>query len=95
MMDFIKRLCIVLGIMAFLGVLFFSTSYTFAAEDRAVPYEWEEAFIWPTVGELTDTFGTRGDLIMVLILQQRRVLQLYLLQTVLFLVLIIPIHMEM
>ncbi|MFA9455576.1 peptidoglycan DD-metalloendopeptidase family protein [Halalkalibacter sp. AB-rgal2] len=59
-MDLIKRLCIVLGIMAFLGVLFFSTSYTFAAEDRGVPYEWEEAFIWPTVGELTDTFGTRG-----------------------------------
>ncbi|WP_197276322.1 peptidoglycan DD-metalloendopeptidase family protein [Bacillus sp. JCM 19034] len=59
MIDIIKRLCIVLGIATFLGILFFSTTYTIAAETENVPTEWKENFIWPTVGEITDFFGTR------------------------------------
>lgn len=60
MIDLIKRLCIVLGIVTFLSILFLSATYSFAAERDHIPNDWKEQFIWPTVGELTDSFGTRG-----------------------------------
>ncbi|NEU31089.1 peptidoglycan DD-metalloendopeptidase family protein [bacterium LRH843] len=59
MLDFIKRICIALALAAFIGMLFLGTKTTFAAEDD-LPNELTQALIWPTVGEVTDTYGTRG-----------------------------------
>ncbi|MCM3763002.1 peptidoglycan DD-metalloendopeptidase family protein [Alkalihalobacillus oceani] len=56
MVDLIKRVCIALALAAFIGMLFITTTTSFAAE-----YEsgFMEDLIWPTVGEVTDSFGTR------------------------------------
>ncbi|WP_066151592.1 peptidoglycan DD-metalloendopeptidase family protein [Halalkalibacter krulwichiae] len=60
MVDFIKRICIALALATFIGLLFMSTTTTFAQTKSEVPEELFEALIWPTVGEITDTYGTRG-----------------------------------
>ncbi|MFC0472942.1 peptidoglycan DD-metalloendopeptidase family protein [Halalkalibacter kiskunsagensis] len=60
MVDFIKRICIALALATFIGLLFISTTTTFAQMKEEVPEELFEALIWPTVGEITDTYGTRG-----------------------------------
>jgi murein DD-endopeptidase MepM/ murein hydrolase activator NlpD len=61
MLDFIKRVCIALALAIFIGLLFMSTTTSFAEmKPEEVPEELFEALIWPTVGEVTDTFGTRG-----------------------------------
>jgi murein DD-endopeptidase MepM/ murein hydrolase activator NlpD len=60
MLDFIKRICIALALATFIGLLFMSTTTTFAQTKEEVPEELFEALIWPTVGEITDTYGTRG-----------------------------------
>ncbi|WP_034744417.1 M23 family metallopeptidase [Halalkalibacter wakoensis] len=62
MVDFIRRICIVLALATFLGLLFIGASLTSYAESKIegkVPEELIEALIWPTVGEITDTYGTR------------------------------------
>jgi LysM repeat protein len=59
MVDFIKRICIALALATFIGLLFISTSTSFAQTKEEVPEELFEALIWPTVGEITDTYGTR------------------------------------
>ncbi|WP_053070433.1 peptidoglycan DD-metalloendopeptidase family protein [Alkalihalobacillus pseudalcaliphilus] len=56
MLDFIKRVTIALSLALFIGVLFWGTNHTVRAADRS----FEGSFIWPTIGELTDTYGTRG-----------------------------------
>ncbi|WP_227936146.1 M23 family metallopeptidase [Alkalihalobacillus deserti] len=60
MVDFIKRICIALALATFIGLLFISTTTTFAETKMEVPEELFEALIWPTVGEITDTYGTRA-----------------------------------
>ncbi|BAB05319.1 peptidoglycan DD-metalloendopeptidase family protein [Halalkalibacterium halodurans] len=55
MLDFIKRLFIALAIGTCIGIMFIGTS-TASAEEKAI----SPIHIWPTVGEITDTFGTRG-----------------------------------
>ncbi|KHF40381.1 peptidoglycan DD-metalloendopeptidase family protein [Halalkalibacter okhensis] len=59
MVDFIKRVCIALALATFIGLLFISTTTSFAETKETVPEELFEALIWPTVGEITDTYGTR------------------------------------
>ncbi|MDT8860059.1 peptidoglycan DD-metalloendopeptidase family protein [Alkalihalobacillus sp. MEB130] len=59
MVDFIKRICIALALATFLGLLFISTTTSFAETKEVVPEELVESLIWPTVGEITDTYGTR------------------------------------
>ncbi|WP_100407161.1 M23 family metallopeptidase [Bacillus solitudinis] len=58
MIDYIKRFCIAFALAGFIGILFIGTATSFAAETE-VPDELMESLIWPTVGEITDTFGTR------------------------------------
>lgn len=60
MIDFIKRICIALALALFIGMLFVGTTYTFAHENEELPEELIEAHIWPTVGDVTDTYGTRN-----------------------------------
>ncbi|MFC0559832.1 peptidoglycan DD-metalloendopeptidase family protein [Halalkalibacter alkalisediminis] len=60
MVDFIKRICIALALATFIGLLFISTTTTFAETRTEVPEELFEALIWPTFGEITDIYGTRG-----------------------------------
>ncbi len=63
MLDFVKRVCIALALATFIGVLFLGTMTTLAAEnedDGYFPNELIESLIWPTVGDITDTYGTRG-----------------------------------
>lgn len=59
MLDFVKRICIALALAAFIGMLFLGTTTTFAAGNET-PNELFESLIWPTVGDITDTYGTRG-----------------------------------
>ncbi|TWI54621.1 M23 family metallopeptidase [Halalkalibacter nanhaiisediminis] len=59
MLDFVKRVCIALALAAFIGLLFLGTTTTLAAE-KNLPNELYESLIWPTVGEVTDTYGTRS-----------------------------------
>ncbi|MET3504503.1 peptidoglycan DD-metalloendopeptidase family protein [Halalkalibacter oceani] len=56
MVDLIKRVCIALALAAFISMLFITSTTSFAAE-----YEsgFSDDLIWPTVGEVTDSFGTR------------------------------------
>ncbi|WP_332697316.1 M23 family metallopeptidase [Halalkalibacter lacteus] len=60
MVDFLKRICIALALATFIGLLFLSTTTTFAQMNEEVPEELFEALIWPTVGDVTDMYGTRG-----------------------------------
>ena len=58
MYDYLKRLMIVLAIALCIGILFISTTVSFAEgnDDSETLID----FIWPTVGIVTDTFGTRN-----------------------------------
>lgn len=56
MVDLIKRVCIALALAAFISMLFITTTTSFAAENES---GFMEDLIWPTVGEVTDSFGTR------------------------------------
>ncbi|WP_088102262.1 M23 family metallopeptidase [Halalkalibacter urbisdiaboli] len=58
MLDYIKRLCIALAIAVFIGMLFIGTTTSFAAES-GVPAELKDSLIWPTTGNVSDTYGTR------------------------------------
>lgn len=61
MLDFVKRICIALALATFIGMLFLGTMTTFAAEfEDDHPNELMDSLIWPTVGDVTDTYGTRG-----------------------------------
>lgn len=60
MLDYVKRVCIALALATFIGVLFLGTMTTLAAEVSDDEYDMLETFIWPTVGDITDTFGTRN-----------------------------------
>ncbi len=58
MLDFVKRICIALALATFIGVLFLGTMTQAASADEK--NESTETFVWPTVGHITDTYGTRG-----------------------------------
>ncbi|WP_017728093.1 M23 family metallopeptidase [Halalkalibacterium ligniniphilum] len=59
MLDFLKRIIIALAIGACIGILFIGTNISFAQEQQYnSPLNGDH--IWPTMGELTDSFGTRG-----------------------------------
>jgi murein DD-endopeptidase MepM/ murein hydrolase activator NlpD len=57
MYDYIRRFLIVMAIALSIGILFISTTVSFANANETIN---EVDFIWPTVGHVTDTFGTRN-----------------------------------
>ena len=57
MYDYLKRFLIVIAVALSIGLLFLSTTVSFA--DSHDKYE-RVHFIWPTEGLITDTFGTRN-----------------------------------
>lgn len=59
MLDFIKRICIALALALFIGMLFLGTNTTLAGE-KVENKGKSQSFIWPTVGEISDTYGARG-----------------------------------
>jgi LysM repeat protein len=57
MYDYLRRFLIVIAVALSIGLLFLSATVSFAqAKDK---YELGD-FIWPTIGTVTDTFGTRS-----------------------------------
>ncbi|WP_100372653.1 peptidoglycan DD-metalloendopeptidase family protein [Bacillus sp. FJAT-45037] len=60
MVDIIRRVCIALALATFIGVLFIGTSAAKAEGFEQSLLTLEQSLIWPTVGEVTDEFGTRG-----------------------------------
>lgn len=56
--DFIKRLMIAAAIAVFIGILFIGTKNTYASPK--IDENFIHAFIWPTEGTITDTYGTRS-----------------------------------
>ncbi|WP_078553220.1 peptidoglycan DD-metalloendopeptidase family protein [Bacillus alkalicellulosilyticus] len=58
MVDYGKRLLIAAAIALFLGILFMGASTSFAS--TTVDDELLQSMIWPTTGDVTDTYGTRG-----------------------------------
>ncbi len=57
-LDFCKRLFIATAIAIFIGILFIGATYSYAS--TTIHVDMMNSMIWPTDGELTDTFGTRG-----------------------------------
>ncbi|WP_413380397.1 peptidoglycan DD-metalloendopeptidase family protein [Alkalihalobacillus sp. 1P02AB] len=59
MLDLMKRVVIALSIALFIGILFLGTNQTAKADSHFIE-KWQESFVWPTIGEITDTYGSRG-----------------------------------
>ncbi|MED1560382.1 peptidase M23 [Alkalihalobacillus alcalophilus ATCC 27647 = CGMCC 1.3604] len=59
MLDLMKRIVIALSIALFIGILFLGTNQTAKADSPFIE-KWQESFVWPTIGEITDTYGSRG-----------------------------------
>ncbi len=58
MLDFMRRMAIALALALLIGLLFIGTITTYAAENDLAA-ELNKSLIWPTVGEITDTYGSR------------------------------------
>ncbi|GAF65347.1 hypothetical protein BTS2_2245 [Bacillus sp. TS-2] len=58
MLDLIKRLIIAFALALFIGILFLGANSPVAKAEEGNLSEYP--IIWPTVGQLTDTYGTRG-----------------------------------
>ncbi|KYG33148.1 M23 family metallopeptidase [Alkalihalobacillus trypoxylicola] len=58
MLDLIKRLIIAFALALFIGILFLGANSPVAKAEEGNHSEYP--IIWPTVGQLTDTYGTRG-----------------------------------
>lgn len=58
--DMMRRLIIVAFLALFIGVLFIGTAKTFAETRIDEQYKHMNTVLWPTEGEITDTFGTRA-----------------------------------
>lgn len=57
-LDIMRRLLIVASIALVIGVLFVGATMTLA--EGKMDVELQHSLLWPTEGEITDTFGTRG-----------------------------------
>ncbi|WP_096201001.1 M23 family metallopeptidase [Bacillus sp. FJAT-45350] len=57
MTDYIRRLMIAMILAIFIGILFIGSTTSFAS--AKVEEDLLNSLIWPTVGDITDTFGTR------------------------------------
>lgn len=58
MYDYLRRFLIVIAVALSIGLLFLSATISLAQSNDG--YKMDENFIWPTIGQVTDHFGTRN-----------------------------------
>ncbi|WP_078428532.1 peptidoglycan DD-metalloendopeptidase family protein [Alkalihalobacterium alkalinitrilicum] len=57
MLDYVKRILIVVAIAVFISILFVGAATTYA---KTIEEDLINSLIWPTTGDLSDHYGTRG-----------------------------------